>query len=75
MTNNNILSAASFMKDAADIVMCHEGRYDGSGYPNGLTGEAIPWSVRIFSVIDTLDAITSDRPYRKGAYFDDIFKE
>ncbi len=67
---HTILSAATFMKDAADIVMCHEERYDGSGYPNGLAGEAIPWSARIFSVIDTLDAITSDRPYRRGASFD-----
>ncbi|VAX16711.1 hypothetical protein MNBD_NITROSPINAE04-2765, partial [hydrothermal vent metagenome] len=44
--------------------------YDGTGYPHGLAGEDIPWGARIFAVIDTLDAMISDRPYRKGASFD-----
>lgn len=65
-----ILSAIPVMQDAADIVLCHEERYDGSGYPNGLAGEAIPWAARIFAVIDTLDAMVSNRPYRKGKSFD-----
>ncbi len=42
----------------------HQERYDGTGYPRGLKGEEIPLGSRIFSVADTLDAITSDRPYR-----------
>lgn len=58
------------MAGAAQIVLCHEERYDGKGYPAGLVGDAIPLGARLFAVIDTLDAITSDRPYRKGADFD-----
>ena len=58
------------MADAANIILCHEERYDGTGYPKGLSGNDIPLGVRLFMVIDTLDAITSDRPYRKGGSFD-----
>jgi hypothetical protein len=52
------------------IVLCHEERYDGSGYPAGLRGNEIPLGARLFAVIDTLDAMTSDRPYRRGVDFD-----
>lgn len=52
------------LKEAAEIVYSHQERFDGSGYPRGLKGEHIPLGARIFSVADTLDAITSDRPYR-----------
>jgi HD-GYP domain-containing protein (c-di-GMP phosphodiesterase class II) len=55
---------------AADIVLCHEERFDGSGYPAGLKGEEIPLAARLFAVIDTLDAMTFDRPYRKALPFD-----
>jgi HD-GYP domain-containing protein (c-di-GMP phosphodiesterase class II) len=48
----------------------HEERFDGSGYPRGLAGERIPLWSRLFAVIDTLDAMTSDRPYRKARSFD-----
>ena len=58
------------MQDAAEIVLSHEERFDGTGYPRGLSGESIPWGARLFAVIDTLDAMTSDRPYRKGLDFD-----
>lgn len=58
------------MRDAAQIVLTHEERFDGSAYPQGLAGEAIPLGARLFSVIDTLDAMTSDRPYREGLPFD-----
>jgi HD-GYP domain-containing protein (c-di-GMP phosphodiesterase class II) len=67
---HDIINNISFMHEAADIVLCHEERYDGSGYPQGLEGEAIPWGARLFAVIDTLDAMTSDRPYRKAQSFD-----
>jgi cyclic di-GMP phosphodiesterase len=53
-----------FLLEAAEIVYAHQEFYDGSGYPRGLKGEQIPLGARIFSVADTLDAITSDRPYR-----------
>jgi HD-GYP domain-containing protein (c-di-GMP phosphodiesterase class II) len=70
-----ILAAAPFLREAAEIVLCHEERFDGSGYPCGLRGEAIPFPARLFAVIDTLDAMTSDRPYRKGLSFDDAKAE
>ena len=58
------------MKEAAEIVLSHEERFDGSGYPRGLRGEQICLGARLFAVIDTLDAITSDRPYRKANSFE-----
>lgn len=67
---HRILSSAPFMAEAAQIVLSHEERFDGTGYPCGLAGEAIPLWARLFAVIDTLDAITSDRPYRKALAFD-----
>ena len=65
-----ILQKLPFLSKAADIVLCHEERYDGSGYPRALKGEEIPFGARLFAVIDTLDAMTFDRPYRKGMPFD-----
>jgi len=47
-----------------DVILYHHERFDGSGYPEGLAGEAIPWTARILSVADALDALTSERPYR-----------
>ncbi|MBI3041760.1 MAG: HD-GYP domain-containing protein [Betaproteobacteria bacterium] len=67
---HRILAGAPFMAEAAELVLNHEERFDGTGYPRGLEGEAIPLWARLFSVIDALDAITSDRPYRKGLPFD-----
>jgi len=49
-----------------DIVRHHHERWDGNGYPSGLKGPAIPWGARIVAVTDSFDAMTSDRPYRKG---------
>jgi putative nucleotidyltransferase with HDIG domain len=53
-----------FLQEASEIVYSHQERFDGTGYPRGLKGEEIPLGARIFAVADTLDAITSDRPYR-----------
>ena len=58
-----------FLRDAAEIIYAHQETFDGKGYPRGLSGEQIPLGARIFAVADTLDAITSDRPYRKGRSF------
>lgn len=55
-----------FLKDAAEIVYAHQECFDGTGYPRGLKGGQIPLGARIFAIADTLDAMTSDRPYRKG---------
>lgn len=67
---HRILSNAPHMAEAAQIVLNHEERFDGSGYPHGLKGQDIPLWARLFAVIDMLDAVTSDRPYRKGLSFD-----
>jgi putative nucleotidyltransferase with HDIG domain len=61
-----ILSGIKFLEPAAEIVLAHQERWDGDGYPRGLKGEEIPVGARIFAVADALDAITSDRPYRRG---------
>lgn len=60
-----LVSRIRFLAPAAQIVLTHHERYDGKGYPQGLIGEQIPLEARIFSVADTLDAMTSDRPYRR----------
>lgn len=67
---HRILAGVPFMAEAAEIVLDHEERYDGRGYPRGLAGSAIPLSARLFALIDTLDAITSERPYRGALAFD-----
>jgi HD-GYP domain-containing protein (c-di-GMP phosphodiesterase class II) len=59
-----MLKKIPFLAEASEIVYAHQERYDGTGYPRGLKGKEIPLGARIFSVADTLDAITSDRPYR-----------
>src|SRR5438445_8804147 len=59
-----IVKKIPFLQEAAEIVYAHQERFDGTGYPRGLKGEQIPLGARMFSVADTLDAITSDRPYR-----------
>jgi putative nucleotidyltransferase with HDIG domain len=59
-----MLKKIPFLAEASEIVYSHQERYDGTGYPRRLQGDEIPLGARIFSVADTLDAITSDRPYR-----------
>jgi putative nucleotidyltransferase with HDIG domain len=61
-----VLERIPFLKEAAEIVLSHQECFDGSGYPRGLRGEQIPLGARIFAVADTLDAMISDRPYRKA---------
>jgi cyclic di-GMP phosphodiesterase len=55
-----------FLDRAVDVVLHHHERWDGRGYPAGLANDGIPLWARIFAVADTVDAITSDRPYRPG---------
>ncbi len=66
----HMLRKIPFLSEAAEIVFSHQEYFDGSGYPSGLRGKEIPVGARIFAVADTLDAITSDRPYRKARHFD-----
>jgi len=72
---HDILAGISFLGPAAEIVLCHHERWDGTGYPQGLAGEGIPLGARIFAVADALDAITSDRLYRAAASFETAFAE
>src|SRR3954466_4768452 len=60
----HMLKKIPFLAEAAEIVYAHQERYDGTGYPRALIGDEIPIGARLFAVADTLDAITSDRPYR-----------
>lgn len=59
-----ILRNIPFLADAAEIVYCHHENYDGSGYPRGLKGDKIPLGARIVAVANSLDSMTSNRPYR-----------
>jgi len=63
---HEMLSPIKFLHPALDIPYCHHEKWDGSGYPRGLKGEGIPFSARIFAIIDVWDALISDRPYRKA---------
>lgn len=73
-----MLRKIPFLTEAAEIVYAHQEKFDGTGYPRKLKGEQIPLGARIFAVADTLDAITSDRPYRAaqsiGAARAEIFR-
>ncbi len=61
-----MLSKVAYLHEASLVVLHHHERWDGNGYPSGLSGERICLGARVFSVADTMDAICSDRPYRKG---------
>jgi PAS domain S-box-containing protein len=63
-TAYNLLKQISYLEKALEIPYCHHEKWDGTGYPRGLKGEAIPLSARIFAVVDVWDALSSDRPYR-----------
>jgi putative nucleotidyltransferase with HDIG domain len=67
---DRILQGIGFLEGARPIVLSHQERYDGTGYPRALCGRQIPLGARIFSVVDTLDAMTSDRPYRKAMSYE-----
>jgi HD-GYP domain-containing protein (c-di-GMP phosphodiesterase class II) len=62
-----MLEPMPFLGSAIDIPLCHHERWDGTGYPRGLSGEAIPLAARLFAVADVWDSLRSDRPYR-GAW-------
>jgi PAS domain S-box-containing protein len=70
-----ILDAIPFLDRAVDVVLHHHERWDGRGYPAGLQEDGIPLWARIFSVADTVDAITSNRPYRRGRPLDQAIEE
>ena len=65
-----ILREIDFLGEAKLVVRHHHERWDGGGYPDGLRGDDIPLVARVFAVADTLDALTTDRPYRPATTFD-----
>ena len=60
----DIVSQSTWLNRAREVVECHHEKYDGTGYPKGLKGDAIPLNARIFAVVDVFDALTSNRPYK-----------
>ena len=66
LIGHKMISRIKFLKGAADIVLYHHERWDGAGYPYGMVGEDVPVGARIFSVVDTFDAITSKRVYKEA---------
>lgn len=70
-----ILSKSHHLRELMDIVLHHHERYDGKGYPSGLAGENIPIGARIIAICDSIDAITSNRCYRKAHDFDFCYSE
>lgn len=70
----DLLKDIAYLQPALDIPHCHHEKWDGSGYPAGLSGTDIPFAARMFAVIDVWDALASDRPYRAGWRLDKIKK-
>jgi response regulator RpfG family c-di-GMP phosphodiesterase len=66
LVGGEIVQGMELPKRALELILCHHERFDGRGYPHRLGGEEIPLPARLFAVVDTYDALTSDRPYRKG---------
>jgi putative nucleotidyltransferase with HDIG domain len=66
----NMLADIPYLQAEIQIVICHQEKWDGTGYPHGLHGEEIPIGARLFAIADTFDALTSDRPYRHGTSYE-----
>ena len=67
MLGEQMLGGVAFFRgEGLRVVRSHHERWDGSGYPDGIGGNEIPLGARIFAVADSLDAMTSDRPYRRA---------
>jgi HD-GYP domain-containing protein (c-di-GMP phosphodiesterase class II) len=69
---HDMLKGLRFLQPSLPGVLHHHERWDGTGYPTGLKGTVIPLAVRILSVADVFDALTSDRPYRQGLSSDAV---
>jgi len=61
----DIVSRSAWLKEGSDVVGSHHEKWDGTGYPNGLSGDEIPLNARIFAIVDVFDALTSRRPYKE----------
>ena len=71
----DILNKSKGLKYISKIVLYHHERWDGKGYPKGLSGINIPIGSRVIAVCDSIDAMTSDRPYRKAMGFSECINE
>jgi len=71
----NIIETVPFLQHVVPVVRHHHERWDGQGYPDGLTGTDIPWLARVLAVADAFDAMTSDRPYRRAMTMADARQE
>ena len=71
----DLVKRIPFLAQAAEIILSHHERWDGSGYPRGLKARDIPLAARVFAVADTVDAMTSDRPYRSALSFEETDEE
>jgi len=70
--SREFISKIPFLKSAIEVAYSHHEHWDGNGYPEGLRGDEIPLSARIFAVVDNWDALNSDRPYRKAWPREDV---
>jgi len=70
-----IIGHIGYFSRAAEIILSHHEHFDGSGYPRGLDGEAIPHGARVFAIANALDALTVRRPYREALLFDGAVEE
>lgn len=75
VTGAEMIKGIPFLLSALPVVRHHHERWDGSGYPDGLAGEAIPLAARIVSIADGFDAMTTDRPYRPARTFQGAYQE
>ncbi|MDO9557582.1 MAG: HD-GYP domain-containing protein [Coriobacteriia bacterium] len=74
-TGSTLLGSVEFLEDIVPVIRAHHERIDGTGYPDGCEGQAIPFEARILAVADAYDAMTSDRPYRKSLSHTDALEE
>jgi len=75
LTGSRVLAEIDFLSDVVPIIEAHHERLDGTGYPYGLAGKAVPLGAQVLAVADTFDAMTSDRSYRPALTFDDAVDE
>ena len=71
----NILKKSAYLTELAEIVLFHHERFDGKGYPLGKSGNDIPLGSRIIAICDSIDAMTSNRCYRKSLSFEDCYNQ
>jgi HD-GYP domain-containing protein (c-di-GMP phosphodiesterase class II) len=75
VVGDEILRDVDFLGDGKEVVRHHHERWDGTGYPDALAGDEIPMAARVFALADALDALTTDRPYRRARGFDEAREE